>query len=73
MKAGSTEVFLLWNRNFLNLIKNNGTYLEREPLEKLTKKRELAAFKHEGFWQCMDTKRDVDKLNAILKKKNFEI
>jgi len=65
--------FFVMEPEFLNLIKNNGTYLEREPLEKLTKKRELAAFKHEGFWQCMDTKRDVDKLNAILKKKNFEI
>ena len=46
---------------FLNYIKNDKTYLEREPLEKITKKKELVAFKHEGFWQCMDTIRDKKK------------
>ena len=50
-------------------IKNDGTYLEREPLEILTKKKQLLAFKHEGFWQCMDTKRDKDRLEKILRKK----
>ena len=32
--------------------------LEREPLEKLTKINQLIAYKHKGFWQCMDTMRD---------------
>ena len=57
---------------FLQLIKNDNTYLEREPLEKATKKRQLMAFKHEGFWQCMDTKRDKDKLNEILSSKKIK-
>ena len=59
---------------FFKFIKNDSTYLEREPLERVTKKKELAAFRHEGFWQCMDTKRDIDNLNKILnsKKLNFE-
>lgn len=61
--------FFVMEPNFLNLIKNSQTYLEREPLEIISKKKELTAFKHEGFWQCMDTKRDRDKLNNILKKK----
>ena len=39
--------------------------LEREPLEKLSKIKELTAFKHHGFWQCMDTKRDKDNLEKI--------
>ena len=51
---------------FLKYIKNDNTYLEREPLETVTRKRQLTAFKHNGFWQCVDTKRDIDKLNKIL-------
>ncbi len=47
-------------------------YLEREPLEQMAKKRQLIAFKHKGFWQCMDTKRDKDKLDKILKSKKFK-
>jgi len=60
---------------YLKYIKNDNTYLEREPLEIVTKKRQLTAFKHNGFWQCVDTKRDIDKLNKILnakKRLNFE-
>ena len=57
---------------FLKLIKNDNTYLEREPLELISKKRQLAAFKHLGFWQCMDTKRDRDKLNEILNSKKIK-
>ena len=52
-------------------IKNDGTYLEREPLEILTKKKQLLAYKHQGFWQCMDTKRDKDRLEAIFRKKKI--
>ena len=66
--------FFVMEPEFLKFIKNDSTYLEREPLERVTKKKELVAFRHEGFWQCMDTKRDIDNLNKILnsKKLNFE-
>jgi len=66
--------FFVMEPEFFKFIKNDNTYLEREPLETVTKKKQLAAFKHEGFWQCMDTKRDKDTLNKILNKKkiNFE-
>ena len=60
--------FFVMEPEFLKYIKNDKTFLEKEPLEKLTLKKNLAAFKHEGFWQCMDTKRDKDKLEKILKK-----
>ena len=53
---------------FLNYIKNDATFLEKEPLENIAKKGQLMAFKHDGFWQCMDTKRDKDRLEEILKK-----
>ena len=65
-------VFFVMEPEFLKFIKNDSTYLEREPLEKVTKKRQLAAFRHEGFWQCMDTKRDKDKLNKILNIKKIK-
>ena len=61
--------FFVMEPTFLKLIKNDKTYLEREPLERVAEKGQLAAYRHEGFWQCMDTKRDIDKLNIILKKK----
>ena len=33
--------------------------------------KELSAFKHEGFWKCMDVKRDKDELEKIYKKQNL--
>ena len=39
--------------------------LEREPLEKVVEAGELMAYKHEGFWQNMDSKRDRDFLESI--------
>ena len=65
--------FFVMEPEFLKFIKSDNTYLEREPLEQVTKKKQLAAFKHEGFWQCMDTKRDKDKLNEILSGKKIKI
>ena len=41
--------------------------LEREPIQNLTKKKQLIAFKHFGFWQCMDSLRDKHLLNKIWK------
>ena len=61
--------FFVIEPEFLKYIKNDKTYLEREPLETVTKKNQLAAFRYKGFWQCMDTKRDKDKLDYILKNK----
>jgi glucose-1-phosphate cytidylyltransferase len=63
--------FFVMQPEFLNYIKNDQTFLEREPMELLTKKNQLVAFKHDNFWQCMDTKRDMDNLNIILKNKNY--
>lgn len=63
------EVFFVMEPEFIKLIKNDKTYLEREPLVRASKNRQLIGFKHNGFWQCIDTKRDKDKLNEIFKKK----
>ncbi len=61
--------FFVIEPKFLDLIKNDQTFLEKEPLESAGKKGQLCAFKHNGFWQCMDTKRDKDKLEETLKNK----
>ena len=42
------------------------TVLEKEPLEKVTKLKEINAFRHEGFWQCMDHKLDKDFLDQLI-------
>ena len=60
--------FFVIEPKFLNFIKKDDTYLEREPLELASKKKQLVAYRHEGFWQCVDTKRDLDKIRKILKK-----
>ncbi len=59
--------FFVMEPKFLKYIKNDKTYLEREPLEKICKQNKLTAYRHNGFWQCVDTKRDLDKLKKILK------
>ena len=63
--------FFVMDPNFLNFIKNDNTFLEKEPLEKAGKKGQLVAFKHNRFWQCMDTKRDKEKIEEILSR-NFD-
>ena len=53
---------------FFDFISGDNTYLEREPLEKAANEGELFAYKHNGFWQCMDTKRDKENLEEIYLK-----
>ena len=63
--------FFVMNSKFINLINNENTILENEPLEKAAELGELMAFKHNGFWQCMDTKRDRDYLNKVWSEKKY--
>ena len=50
---------------FFDLIDGDSTMLEREPLERITLAGELMAYRHEGFWHCMDTKRDHELLESL--------
>ena len=61
--------YFVFNAKIFDFIKNDRIMLEREPLENLAKAGEVKAFKHNGFWQCMDTMRDKIFLNKILKAK----
>jgi len=58
--------FFVINPKFFNLLKNDKTVLESEPLETATNLKELRAYKHEGFWQCMDHKLDKDALDLMI-------
>jgi len=60
--------FFVFENKIFNYLKSDKTYLEREPLQKISKKGELHAYKHNGFWQCMDTLRDKEILEKELKK-----
>lgn len=51
--------------SFFELLADDHTVLEREPLEQAAYMGELMAFRHEGFWQCMDTKRERDMLEEL--------
>ena len=57
--------FFVMKPEFIDLIQDDSTILENDPLEKAAQLGELMAFKHRGFWQCMDTKRDMDHLNNL--------
>lgn len=57
--------FFVFNYGIFNYLENDTTILEKDPLEKLALDNELVAYKHSGFWQCMDTIRDRDSLNEI--------
>ena len=61
--------FFVFESKIFQFIKDDQTLLEKEPLEKLTEMQELYAFKHEKFWQCMDTKRDLVYLETLIKQK----
>ena len=64
--------FFIAKYSFFNLIKGDSTILEKDPLEKASSKGHLCAFKHKGFWKCMDTKRDKDVLENIYRKNKFK-
>jgi glucose-1-phosphate cytidylyltransferase len=60
--------FFVFNRKFFDYLSDNdGCYLEREPLANLADDNELNVYRHSGFWQCMDTYRDLQYLTELWK------
>jgi glucose-1-phosphate cytidylyltransferase len=57
--------YFVLNPGFFDLIAGDETILEREPLERAAAINELRAWRHSGYWQCMDTKRDRDSLETL--------
>ncbi len=61
--------FFVTDYKFFDYIKNDKTILEKSPLEQACKNRNLSAYKFKGFWKCMDTLRDKQVLEKIIKKR----
>lgn len=57
--------FFVLNKKIFKYLKNDQTIFEKEPLESLSKKKQLIAFKHKGFWQPMDTLREKEYLEEL--------
>lgn len=60
--------FFIFNYKIFQYLRGDKTILEKYPLESVAKKKELCAFKHNGYWQCIDTKRDKEYLENSIKK-----
>jgi glucose-1-phosphate cytidylyltransferase len=57
--------YFVMEPEFFDFIQGDSTILERSPLERAAEMGELMAYRHDGFWQCMDTKRDRDSLEEM--------
>lgn len=57
--------YMVLEPEIFDYIEGDSTTFEREPLEKIAQEDQLMAFKHNGFWQCMDTMRDREKLESL--------
>ena len=64
--------FFIFEPKIFKYLKNNKTYLERDPMANLSKKSQLTAYKHRGFWYCMDNLRDKIEMEKILKRKKYK-
>jgi len=59
--------FFVFNKRIFEYLEKDDI-LERKPFYQLSKDKELAAYKHHGFWQCMDTLRDKQRLETLWQK-----
>lgn len=66
MNAG----FMVCEQKLMNYIEGDQIMLEREPLEKIAAEGQLNSYRHNGFWQCMDTIREKEILEKLWKEGN---
>ncbi len=63
--------FFVLKKDFFKFVSKKNIMFEREPIINATNNRQLMAYKHHGYWQCVDTKRDFDILRELVTKKKF--
>lgn len=61
MNAG----YMVLEPKIFDYIDGDDTVLEKEPLERAAEKGQLMAYMFDGYWQCMDTKREMERLNKL--------
>ena len=57
--------YMVCQPEFIDYIEGDSTILEKAPLETVAKIGQLMAYKHTGFWQCMDTVREKEQLEKL--------
>ena len=62
--------FFVLEPTVFDYLKDDSTVWEKEPLERLAKENQLSAFKHNGFWQPLDTLRDKNYLDKLWNSDN---
>lgn len=62
--------FMVLEPEVLDYIDGDETVFERDPLERLANEGQLDCYKHDGFWQCMDTLREKEKLEMLIESGN---
>lgn len=60
--------FMVFEPEIFDYIDGDETVFEKEPIKRLVEKRELSAYTHKGFWQCVDTVREKEKLENLWNK-----
>jgi glucose-1-phosphate cytidylyltransferase len=56
--------FMVCEQGIFDYLDGDETILERTPMQRLSADGKLGVYRHDGYWQCMDTQRDKDRLNA---------
>ena len=59
--------FMVLEPEVFDYIEGDNITFEREPMDKLASDGQLAAYRHDGFWRCMDTKREMEKLEELIR------
>ena len=57
--------FMVMNPEIFNYLEGDSTVFEQGPMQKLAAEGQLKSFYHGGFWQCMDTQREMNKLEGL--------
>lgn len=57
--------YMVFEPQIFDYIDGDATVFEKEPLQKLSEEGQLMAYRHDGFWQCMDTQREKEKLEKL--------
>ncbi len=58
--------FMVLEPAIFDYLEDDQTIFEREPMNRLALEGQIAAYRHDGFWQCMDTKREMEKLEKLI-------
>ena len=62
--------FMVMEPEIFNYLEDDTTVFEKQPMQRLAMEGQLKSFYHSGFWQCMDTQREMNKLEELWQSGN---